>query len=365
MKLGLFDMPLHSPDRNLTETYDLNLELLKLADKLGYDEAWIGEHFTIVWENMPAPDLFIARALGETERIVLATGVILLAFHDPVMVAHRIAMLDHLAKGRFYMGIGSGGVNTDFQVFGLDRQTANPRQRMKESMEVILKLWTEDDPFEYKGEFFHVSSPEHIDSVKLYYHMKPYQKPHPPIAVAGSSPDSDTLLMGGEMGWWPMSGLFLHHSVLSRNWNVVEKGAALTGKKPSRNEWRIARQVHVANTTEQAREEALNGPMAHSFVNYFRPLMGLSGSYTNLKTELDMPDEALTPEYMLDNFWIVGDPDSCTRQLRDLYDEVGGYGTLLIVCHDWGRDQEKWYHSLDLMAKEVLPALQGPPEPES
>ena len=108
MKLGLFDMPLHAPDRNLTETYDQNLELLKLTDKLGYDEAWIGEHFTIVWENMPAPDLFIARAIGETERIVLATGVILLAFHDPVMVAHRIAMLDHLAKGRFYMGIGSG-----------------------------------------------------------------------------------------------------------------------------------------------------------------------------------------------------------------------------------------------------------------
>ena len=138
----------------------------------------------------------------------------------------------------------------------------------------------------------------------------------------------------------------------------------MTGKKPSRNEWRIARQVHVADTTEQAREEALNGPMAHSFVNYFRPLMGLSGSYTNLKTELDMPDEALTPEYMLDNFWIVGDPDSCIRQLRDLYDEVGGYGTLLIVCHDWGRDQKKWYHSLELLSKEVLPALQGPPEPE-
>ena len=361
MRLGLSDMPLHPPGRNLTETYDLNLELVKFVDKLGYDEAWIGEHFTIVWENMPAPDLFIARAIGETERIVLSTGVVLLAFHDPVMVAHRIAMLDHLAKGRFYFGIGSGGVPTDFQVFGLDKQTGSPRDRMKESIEVILKYWTEDGPFEHQGTFYHKISPEPIHPIELYYHMKPYQKPHPPIAVAGSSPDSETLVLAGEMGWWPMSSNFLHSTALPRNWQAVEKGASRTGATASRNDWRIARQIHVADTTEQAQDEALNGAMADSFENYFRPLMGFSRSYANLKRELEMSDDELTSQYMLDNFWIVGDPDECTRQLRQLYEDVGGFGTLLLVCHDWGKDQKKWYHSLELMAKEVLPALQDLP----
>ena len=113
MKLGLFNMPLHPPGRLHADTYDEDLDLMSFADELGYAEAWIGEHFTTEWENMPAPDLFIARALGVTKNLVMGTGVSLLAFHDPVMIAHRMAMLDHLARGRFFFGIGSGGVPTD------------------------------------------------------------------------------------------------------------------------------------------------------------------------------------------------------------------------------------------------------------
>ena len=100
MKLGLFNMPLHPPGRLHADTYDEDLDLMSFADELGYAEAWIGEHFTTEWENMPAPDLFIARALGVTKNLVMGTGVSLLAFHDPVMIAHRMAMLDHLARGR-------------------------------------------------------------------------------------------------------------------------------------------------------------------------------------------------------------------------------------------------------------------------
>ena len=98
MKFGLFMMPLHPPGRPLAETYDEDLELVRRADRLGFSEIWVGEHMMLPWENMPTPELFIARALGETEQIVFGTGVVLLHFHDPVQVAHRIAMLDHLAK---------------------------------------------------------------------------------------------------------------------------------------------------------------------------------------------------------------------------------------------------------------------------
>ena len=99
MNLGLFNMPLHPPGRPHWETYDEDLELMAYVDKLGFSEAWIGEHFTTQWENIPAPDLFIARALGETEQLTMGTGVSLLAFHNPIKLAHRIAMLDHLATG--------------------------------------------------------------------------------------------------------------------------------------------------------------------------------------------------------------------------------------------------------------------------
>ena len=104
MQFRLFMMPLHPPYRSYAGSYDRDLDLIVTADKLGYNEAWIGEHITERWENVPAPDLLIAKALAMTERIILATGVTLLAIHNPVELAHRIAMLDHLARGRFYWG---------------------------------------------------------------------------------------------------------------------------------------------------------------------------------------------------------------------------------------------------------------------
>ena len=108
MQFGLFMMPLHPPERSFTESYDRDLAQIVLADRLGYHEVWIGEHLTERWENAPAPELLIAQALLKTEKIILATGVTLLALHNPVELAHRIAMLDHLARGRFYWGIGGG-----------------------------------------------------------------------------------------------------------------------------------------------------------------------------------------------------------------------------------------------------------------
>ena len=192
MKLGLFNMPLHPPGRLHADTYDEDLDLMSFADELGYAEAWIGEHFTTEWENMPAPDLFIARALGVTRNLVMGTGVSLLAFHDPVMIAHRMAMLDHLARGRFFFGIGSGGVPTDSEMFGMDRMSGQQRNRMREAAELIVSMWTVENPgeFHFEGEHYDVKLPASRPEMGLAYHMRPYQKPHPPIAVAGSSPSS-------------------------------------------------------------------------------------------------------------------------------------------------------------------------------
>ena len=210
MKLGIFMMPLHPPGRVHAETYDEDLELIKLADRLGYSEAWIGEHFLLPWENMPSPDLFIARALGETEQIVFGTGVVLLHFHNPVFVAHRIAMLDHLAKGRLYFGVGAGGSASDTELFEIDTDAGSLRDRMREGVEVIVRLW-EEGPFEYEGTFFNLGKPEDRSHLEMGFHMTPYQKPHPPIAVAGASARSETLELGGEKEWWPLSGDWSTH----------------------------------------------------------------------------------------------------------------------------------------------------------
>jgi len=107
MKLGFFTMPLHPPGADLTRTMDDDMDQIVFLDELGYQEAWIGEHFTFEWENIPSPELFIAKALGLTKNIVFGTGVTCMPIHNPASVAHRIAQLDHLAHGRFYWGVGS------------------------------------------------------------------------------------------------------------------------------------------------------------------------------------------------------------------------------------------------------------------
>ncbi len=101
MQFGLFMMPLHPPYRSFADCYDRDMDQLVLADRLGFREAWLGEHITERWENAPAPDLLIAKALALTEHIRLGTGVTLLTMHQPVYLAHRLAMLDHMARGRF------------------------------------------------------------------------------------------------------------------------------------------------------------------------------------------------------------------------------------------------------------------------
>ena len=127
MRLGYFAMPLHPPGADPAKTMDDDLAQLATLDRLGYEEAWIGEHFTAQWENIPCPDLFIARALGMTKKMKLATGVSCLPNHDPLMLAQRIAQLDQMARGRFYWGVGSGGFPGDFEMFGVDPKSGEHR----------------------------------------------------------------------------------------------------------------------------------------------------------------------------------------------------------------------------------------------
>src|SRR5206468_2359860 len=193
MQFGLFMMPLHPPHRAFADGYDRDVAQIVAADRLGFQEVWVGEHLTERWENAPAPDLLLAQALALTKTVRLGTGVTLLALHNPVYLAHRVAMLDHMARGRFQWGIGGGGIPTDLSLFGLDPATV--RSRSAEVLDVVLELWTSETPLSHHGRFFDVDAPA-FDSLKdRGSYMKPYQRPHPPIAVAASTPKSDSMRM--------------------------------------------------------------------------------------------------------------------------------------------------------------------------
>ncbi len=356
MQFGLFMMPLHPPHRAFADGYDRDVDQIVLADQLGFHEAWVGEHLTERWENAPAPDLLLAQALALTKNVRLGTGVTLLALHNPVYLAHRLAMLDHMARGRFQWGIGGGGIPTDLSLFGLDHTNpAAVRGRSAEVLDVVLKLWASQGRFTYHGKFFDIDTPV-LDPVKdRGYYMKPYQQPHPPIAVAASTPNSGSMRMAGERGWIPMSSSLLSRSYLSDHWRLVEAGAAGAGRPANRSQWRIARDVLVAPTSAVARERA-RAVLGRNYVQHQYPNRVGTAQMALTKLEPSMSDEAVTVDYLMENVWIVGDPAECVDKIQQLYDESGGFGALLSITTD--SDDAGWDHeSLRLLMDRVAPRV--------
>src|SRR5262249_37752420 len=356
MGLGFFAWPLPPPGSDPAQTMDDDLAQLALLDRLGYEEAWIGEHFTAQWENIPCPDLFIARALERTKRMKLATGVSCLPNHDPLMLAQRIAQLDQMAPGRFYGGVGAGGFRGDFGLLGVDPKSGGPRAITREVLAPVLALWQEAKPGPYDGRRFRFNVPQPQHDIGLRLHLQPFQKPHPPIGVAGVSANSETLVLAGERGYIPMSINFVPPRILATHWEGVKTGAKRAGRIADRTTWRIARDVYVADTDAKARREAIEGTLGRDYREYFLKLLPKLRGFDMLKVDPAMPDPEVTLEYLCDKIWIVGSPATVARKLATLYQEVGGFGTLLVIAHEW-TPRAAWERSMRLLVEDVLPRL--------
>ena len=355
MKYGLFMMPSHPPERDVFQAHQWDLDCLELADNLGFDEAWIGEHFTSPWEPIPAPDLMIAQALMRTKNIKLATGVHLLPYHHPAELAHRVAYLDHMAQGRFMFGIGSGGLPSDYALFDVDGVGGEHRDMTRESLDIILKIWQNKGPFEYKGKYWNVNIPEEMFGF-LRYFLNPYQKPYPPIGVAAASIASETLKIAGERGFIPMS-LGLNAEYIASHWEAVSEGAARTGLTPSRQDWRIVRDVFIADSDDEAWEKSVNGMLGRVWRDYLIPLFQNFDLLKTFKHDQSVPDNQVTPEYLAEHQWMIGSPATVEAKLRRLYEMSGGFGTLLVLIYDYMEDQAGWEKSMRLLAQEVMPNL--------
>jgi len=355
MRLGLFTMPSHPPERRPKDAQAWDLAVLRHADALGFDEAWIGEHFTSPWEPNPTPDILIAQALLQTQRIKLCPGAHLLPFHHPAELAARVAFMDHIAEGRYMFGVGASGLPSDWAMFCVDGMSGQTREMTREALDIIIKLWTEEPGFEYHGKYWHVRIPEKMFGF-LEHHIRPYQKPYPPIGIAGLSPGSDTLKLAGERGFSPLS-LNLSPSYLASHWAAVEEGARRTGKVPDRRQWRIVREIFVADTDEEAWEHCVNGAMGRMMREYFMPLLTAFDVTKYYKEDPNVPDEAITLEYLVRNNFLVGSPDTVERRLREQYEKAGGFGTLLLFCFDYADDPEPWMKSMRLLAEVVMPRV--------
>jgi alkanesulfonate monooxygenase SsuD/methylene tetrahydromethanopterin reductase-like flavin-dependent oxidoreductase (luciferase family) len=352
VKLGAFVMPSHPPERALIDGYRWDLEHLVQLDRLGFHEAWIGEHYTAPWEPNPAPDLLIAQALMQTENIKLCPGAHLLPYHHPVELAHRVAFLDHIAQGRYMLGVGISALPSDLNLFDMDAEGGENRRRTLEALEIMLRVW-EGKPFTFDGEFWNVRPPG-TDFDFLRLHMQPFQKPHPPIGIAGLSPGSETLKLAGERGYVPLS-ISLNPRHTASHWDSVVAGAELSGRTPDRGEWRLVREVYVARTDEEARRRVREGAMGRCWREYLLPFYVGNGMGEHFKVDPSEPDSVLDVDYLIEHNWFVGSPETVTEKIATLQSATGGFGGMLIMIYDFSTEQREWDESLKLLIDEVMP----------
>ena len=346
MKFGFFMMPDHHPSENRTLAYERDLESIELTERLGYDEMWIGEHHTAGFETIPAPDIMIAMAAARTKRIKFGTGVVNLPYHQPFHIAERMAFLDHLTRGRVMLGVGPGVLRTDMRLFGCNPEEMRPR--MNESLDIIMKLFKEDGPITYEGQFYQVKDVE--------LQIKCYQQPHLPVACAvGRSGNS--LEQAAKHGQMILSGGFLSPATpqdFLAHWQRYEQRAKAAGHAPKRDDWRIAKYVYVAESDERAVKDIEQGAM-REMREYFYYI----GNKSNYEAYPGQPREEWTIQQMIQRSgWIVGSPDTVAKAIKDITAVTVPIGGFLIVTSEWA-STENWNRSLELFARYVMPQFTG------
>ena len=356
MKLGYFTMPLHPPTRNYTDILAEDRASIVLADRLGYVEALVGEHVTDTAEAVTSSLMFVASLIDATENITLGSGTVNLPNNHPAQVAAQVAMIDHLLRGRFLFGISPGGLLSDAEIFGnLD---ADRTAMFAESIDHILALWSGEPPYDLTGNYWNISTRKTLRAETGQGCMvKPFQRPHPPIAVTAASPHSKSLVAAGKRGWLPISANFLQPCWVATHWPKYVEGCALAGRSADPADWRVAKSIFVADDAATAERYAkgLDGSYAFYFNSLMKKLIR-NGRPELFKADLSMTDDEVTVPYVLDSLVICGTVDSVVEQLLAFRERVGDFGTLLYAGHDWA-DPVLAKRSMELMATQVMPAL--------
>src|SRR5690349_8114639 len=230
LRFGTFLAPFHVPGQNPTSALQRDLKLVEHLDELGYDEAWIGEHHSAGSEIIASPEIFIAAAAERTRHIRLGTGVTSVAYHNPLWVAERMVLLDHLTRGRTMLGLGPGSLPTDSAMIGLN--PTDTRELLDINLDIIMRLLRDEEPVT-------IETPTH----RLYdarLHLRPYTEPHFDIAVAAvASPTGPRLAGRYGLGLLSVGATLTPEGfdALGHHWGIAEERAQAYGQTVNRDDW--------------------------------------------------------------------------------------------------------------------------------
>lgn len=334
LKAGIFLPPFHSNDDDPLILMERDIELAQWLERLGFAEAWIGEHHSGGFEIYADPCLFIATAAERTRHIRLGTGVMSLPYHHPLLVAERIVQLDYLTRGRAMFGFGPGMLPSDARMFGIDPDVQ--RDRMADSVDLIVRLLAGESVTKRTDWYT-------MNEARLQ--LRPYSHPRPTLAVTSTvTPNGATLAGRYGLGMLCVAaGTIAGADALAFNWGVANDAARKAGLAMDRAQLRLMAPFHLADTRERALENCRAGFARYEEYGFsVRP----EGPAALGMASLEAINES--------GRGAVGTPDDALRVLESLWEKSGGFGTILMLAHDWA-DWEATKRSYELMARVVLP----------
>lgn len=341
MQFGVFIPPHHVPTNyNPTLALQHDIEIVKLLDTIGYDEAWFGEHHSGGVELINDPMLFIAHVAPQTRNLRLGTGVVSLPYHNPLWVADKLALLDHLTRGRVILGVGPGALASDAAMIGI--KPSEQRDALDFDMDVLMHLITSDEPISVETSRYKL--------VEARLQLDFYQDPHPPIVAAAVVSPSGPRIAGKHglglisIGATMKAGV----DVLAMHWDVLEARAKEFSQKADRDAWRIVNIMHLAKTKDQAIKDIQYG--LKDWCEYIKhtaaaPQIQVSGN-----------DISGYLEWIGDNASVViGTYKDAIEHIESLIEiSNGGFGNFLLFDHNWCELETKKQH-YELFANYVIP----------
>ena len=357
MRLGMFMMPLHRRGLDYGNMYRQDRAAILHADALGFEEVWVGEHYSAKVEPITNPLQFMSALIFQTEQIKFGTGVLNLAHHNAAKTAGDLAMFDHMAQGRLLLGIGPGGLPSDFELFGLDDPPMRG-QRMLDTLDLIQRIWASDPPYDLTGRFQSVRIVDsYAPDLDIGILPKPFQPGGPPVFTSAMNRNSGMAALAGSKGWGLISANFNVDAHTATHWDRYRQGAESASMTADRDLWRVARSIVVAETDAEA-QSYLQRPECgvSDYYHYLRVQFVGADLLSILKEDESMPDSDVTDAYCLDRMVIAGSVETVVARLLDLVETVGPFGGLLAAFHDWD-DEAFCRRSMALLADEVMPRL--------
>lgn len=352
MRFGTYFFLQAPSGRTGAEVLPEEVDQMVLAEDLGFDSVWLTEHHYADYGLSSAPSVLLATVAARTRRVHLGTAVYVIPFHHPLRLAEETASIDILSGGRLTVGLGRGNRPMEFYGHGVPQEES--RGRMEEGVDVLLQAWTQER-VNFTGRYWR------IRNVPVY--PKPLQRPHPPLAIAVTSPES--IGWAASRGYAMLSsGLGTPLSVTLANRDRYVEGLRGAGYSPAQVEdllsrWVVTKHVYVAPTDAEAQADA-RGPEMWYRDSFIRSLS--ADGLADLDASVYVNAEAMMArlrsqswEDLLESALIVGSPETVVRKLSQL--DEAGVGEVVCWMNFGGLPSDRVRRSMRLFAEQVMPSF--------